>query len=340
MSAKGRPTSRNETQLDGRVRCIIESVKPQVDGGRFAAKRTIGDLVTVEADVFTDGHDAVRADLCWRYADDPQWQRTAMQALGNDRFRAVFPVDKLGRYIYTVEAWVDHLLSWRLELARRIEAEDIQSALLQGAEMIERAASRARSGDAERLREWAVKLRGDQPVKVRHRLGLDEELYEVAARYPDLALAARYERELPLLVDPVLARFSAWYEFFPRSCSPQPGKHGTFRDCISRLDYAAGMGFNVVYIPPIHPIGRVKRKGPNNTLDPGPDDVGSPWAIGSTEGGHTAVHPQLGTLNDFRYFVQQANERGRATRATRATRRPSTPSSQRARGCCCAPLSC
>jgi len=285
---------------------IVEGVKPQIDGGRFPIKRVVGQKVAVEADVFTDGHDAVRAELCWRRADDSAWQRVTMKPLGNDRFRADYPLDELGRYVYTVEGWVDHLLSWRLELARRVEAEDIASALLQGAALIDETASRAAGSDAEMLRAWATQLRGSQPPAARQRIALDEERYAVAARYPDRRLAIRAQ-QLHVIVDPPLAGFSAWYEFFPRSCAPEPGRHGTLRDCEARLKYAAQMGFDIVYVPPIHPIGQSKRKGPNNTLDPGPDAPGSPWAIGSAKGGHTAVHPQLGTLEDFRAFVRAAH---------------------------------
>ncbi len=163
--------------IEGRARVIIEGVTPQVDGGRFPIKRVVGQSVTVEADVFTDGHDAVRAELCWRRDTDKEWQRIAMKPLGNDRFRAAFPVDELGRCIYTVEAWVDHLLSWRLELARRVEAEDIASALLQGAVLIEQAAARAAESDAEMLRAWAAQLRGTQAPTARQRIALDEERF-------------------------------------------------------------------------------------------------------------------------------------------------------------------
>jgi len=291
--------------LEGRARVIIESLKPQIDGGRFPIKRVTGQSVVVEADVFTDGHDAVRAELCWRRAAEGAWQRVTMKPLGNDRFRASYPVDELGRYAYTVEAWVDHLLSWRLELARRVDAEDIASALLQGAALIDQAATRAASSDAEMLSAWAAQLRGSQAPAARQRMALDDERYAVAARYPDRGLAIRAS-ELQVMVDPPLAGFSAWYEFFPRSCAPEPGKHGTLRDCEARLRYAAEMGFDVVYVPPIHPIGQSKRKGANNTLNPSSDAPGSPWAIGSTKGGHTAVHPQLGVLEDFRAFVRAA----------------------------------
>ena len=166
MSTAARPLPA-EASLAGRVRVIIEAVEPQVDAGRFPIKRVAGQSVTVEADVFTDGHDAVRAELCWRRETEPAWRRVAMKPLGNDRFRAVFPVDELGRYVYSVEAWVDHLLSWRLELARRVEAEDIASALLQGAVLIEQAAARSAGSDAEQLSAWAAQLRGTEAARAR-----------------------------------------------------------------------------------------------------------------------------------------------------------------------------
>jgi starch synthase (maltosyl-transferring) len=181
---------------------------------------------------------------------------------------------------------------------------------VQGAALIEQAAARARPGDAEALRDWAAQLCSNEPPAARQRIALDEDRYATAARYPDRSLALRPTAELSVVVDPPLAGCSAWYEFFPRSCAKEPGKHGTFRDCEERLRYAAHMGFDVVYVPPIHPIGTVKRKGPNNTLDPGPDAPGSPWAIGSARGGHTAIHPQLGTLDDFRFFVRTARSLG------------------------------
>jgi len=222
-----------DAALEGRTRIIIESVKPQVDCGRFPIKRITGQGVLVEADVFTDGHDAVRAELCWRRAEDEKWQREAMKPLGNDRFRAQFPVDELGRYIYTVEGWVDHLLSWRLELARRVDAEDIASALLQGAALIEATAARAAGSDAALLRAWAEELRGPQAPLARQRIALDEERYAVAARYPDRSLASRHSPDLEVIVDPPLAGFGAWYEFFPRSCAPEPGRHGAMAPAMS-----------------------------------------------------------------------------------------------------------
>jgi starch synthase (maltosyl-transferring) len=233
-----------------------------------------------------------------------------MRPLGNDRWRGSFAVDAPGRYVFTVTAWVDPFLSWRHDFARRVEPDDIRIAARVGAALIEAAASRTHGDDSRRLTDWARALRdNDDPATLRT-LALDKAHAEIANRHPDRSLATTYPVEFPLQVDRERARFSSWYEMFPRSCSPEPGRHGTFRDAETRLPYIAKMGFDVLYLPPIHPIGRERRKGPNNTLTPGPDDVGSPWAIGASEGGHKAIHPALGTLDDFRRFRAAAGEHG------------------------------
>jgi starch synthase (maltosyl-transferring) len=299
-----------EPGADGRVRAAIEAITPSVDGGRFAAKRIAGDPVVVEADCFADGHDALGARLLWRRESETGWHEEPMSSLGNDRWRGSFRVDAPGRYRYTVTAWVDAFLSWRQDLARREDASDIQVAARVGAELIEAAADRATGEDRARLGEWAIALRGDRDAPALRRLGLDEALGRLAQRYPDRRFAATHPVELPLVVDRERARFGAWYEMFPRSTSPEPGRHGTFRDCEARLEYVASMGFDVLYLPPIHPIGRAQRKGPNNALASAAGDPGSPWAIGAAEGGHMAVHPQLGTLSDFRRLVAKARDHG------------------------------
>src|SRR5215470_7599659 len=292
--------------VDGMRRAVIENVRPEVDAGRFPIKRVVGETVAVEADVFADGHDAVRCVLRHRHEQQAAWRETEMQALANDVFRAEFAVDELGRYRYTILAWVDRFQSWRQEFARRIESADILLAAIIGAELVEEAASRAAATDVQALQSWAHRLRSERdPVQLK-RLGMDDALWKIAARHPDRSRASAYERELEVIVDRPLARFSAWYEFFPRSCASEPGRHGTFRDCETRLDYIAQLGFDIVYLPPIHPIGRVARKGANNALKASPQDSGSPWAIGSQEGGHMAVQPQLGTLADFRRLLASA----------------------------------
>ena len=273
-------------KLDGRQRVIIEGISPEVDAGRFAAKRTIGDMVRIEADIFTDGHDSIAAVLRYRYEDSETWIEIAMRPLVNDRWFAEFPVSQLGRYLYTVHGWVDHFLTWHRDLLKRIQADsDTPVDYMIGADLIDAAAARASKADAEWLSARAARLRsGDDPLQKRA-LAVDSALLDAMNRYPDRRFASELGRELALVVDPVRARFSSWYELFPRSTSPEAGRHGTLADCEARLPYIAAMGFNVVYLPPIHPIGVTFRKGKNNsTIAEG--DVGSPWAIGAAEGGH------------------------------------------------------
>ncbi|MBV9033203.1 MAG: alpha-1,4-glucan--maltose-1-phosphate maltosyltransferase, partial [Acidobacteriaceae bacterium] len=295
-----------------RKRVIIEGVSPEVDGGRFPAKRTVGDLVRVEADIFTDGHDSISAVLLFRHENSPDWNERPMQALVNDRWFGEFPVEQLGRYRYTIHAWVDHWETWRRDLQKRIAADtDTPVDYLIGAELIKQAGDRADSSDKQWLREQARELETKPDDKEIHQsLATNAALNETMRRYPDRRFATEMERELVLVVDPVRARFSSWYEFFPRSTSPEPGRHGTFADCEARLEYAAGMGFDVVYFPPVHPIGTKFRKGKNNSVVAEPGDWGSPWAIGAAEGGHKAIHPQLGTPEDFRRLVKRAGELG------------------------------
>jgi len=298
---------------EGRARVVIAGVRPEIDDGCFPSKRTVGEKVVVEADIFADGHDALAALLLYRHELDKEWTEVPLQPLVNDRWHGEFIVLKLGHYRYTVQAWVDRFASWRRALAKRIEAgQDITVELLIGADLIETAISRAGTEDAHKLREWVAVLRQAQQsqLSTKVQLALTEELGPLVEKYPDRQLAVSYEKELTVVVEREKARFSAWYEMFPRSCAREPGRHGTFRDCEARLPYIAGMGFEVLYLPPIHPIGRTYRKGKNNTLVAGPDDPGSPWAIGAAEGGHKAIHPQLGTLEDFRRLAAKAQEHG------------------------------
>ncbi len=296
---------------DGRRRVVIEGVSPEIDGGRFPIKRIAGETVTVEADVFADGHDVVTAVLRWRRLEAAEWHELPMLPLDNDRWSGVFPVDAVGRYAYGIEGWVDPFLTWRRDLAKRIEAgQEVSVELAVGAELLAAAAARAPDAERQRLAEWARTLAGATPITSRQALALDEEVLALVQRSPDRASATRYARELEVAVDRERARFSSWYEFFPRSVSAEPGRHGTLADCATHLPYVAEMGFDVVYLPPIHPIGTSFRKGPNNSLTPGPEDVGSPWAIGGPEGGHDAIHPALGGFEDFRRLVGRAGELG------------------------------
>ncbi len=296
---------------DGRQRVVIEGITPQVDCGRFPIKRVVGDEVHVEADAFTDGHDSIAVVLRWRPEGTSDWAETLMEPLGNDRWRASFRVVELGRTAYTVEGWIDRYGSWEQDLEKRVAADqDVSVDLRIGATLIEDAASRAAGSDGELLAAWAAELRSDAPLHVRSLRARDSELLALIRRHPDRSTATTYERELSVVVDPVRGRYSAWYELFPRSASPERGRHGTFRDVIDRLPYVSAMGFDILYLPPIHPIGRTFRKGPNNVTTAGPEDPGVPWAIGAPEGGHTSVHPDLGTQEDFRALVAAARAEG------------------------------
>ncbi|HWN42890.1 MAG TPA: alpha-1,4-glucan--maltose-1-phosphate maltosyltransferase [Thermoanaerobaculia bacterium] len=306
----------------GRQRVIIEGVEPEIDCGRFPIKRTVGERVVVEADVFTDGHDALSCLLLHRPASKTRppgkmpgkWTEVPMEALVNDRWRAEFIPSQMGRWIYTVTGWVDRFKTWRRDLKKRIDAgQDMSVDLLIGAELIRQAAERARGAkrksDARVLDSLAAGVSEGEDLAARTSLAMEDELAELMNRHAERAHAAVYGRELEVVVDRERARFSSWYEFFPRSTG-KDGGHGTFQDAAKRLEYVAEMGFDVVYLPPIHPIGRTFRKGPNNNPEGGPDDLGSPWGIGGEEGGHKEIHPELGTIEDFRRFVARAGELG------------------------------
>jgi starch synthase (maltosyl-transferring) len=291
----------------GRRRVVIEGIQPQIDAGRFPIKRTIGDVITVEADIFTDGHDQVAARLLWRHDRQRTWREVPLEPLGNDHFRARFPVDSLGRYCYTVQAWVDHFGTWRNGLVKKVEAgQDVDIDLRIGAGWVEQAADRAAGRTATLLRKAAESITGSHATsESRVAAALDPALQTLMAATPDLEHATLHDPPLDVVVDPVKARFSAWYELFPRSAG-ESGAHGTFRDVERRIPYIKELGFDVLYLPPIHPIGRTRRKGRNNQEESQPGDVGSPWGIGAAEGGHKAIHPDLGSMVDFESLVLAA----------------------------------
>jgi starch synthase (maltosyl-transferring) len=291
----------------GRSRAVIENVKPEIDCGRFPAKRTVGERMTVEADIFADGHDALLAVLLYRKDGASNWTEIPMHPLVNDRWRGTFEVDEVGDYYYALQAWVDRFESWRRGFAKKVEAgQEAALDLLAGAELVEEAAKNAAGEDSKSLSRFAAILRGDKPAAIQS--WLDDGLAELMGKYSDRRWAVTYDKELRVNVERAKARFSTWYELFPRSFASTPGAHGTLRDCIDRLPYVAGMGFDVLYLPPIHPIGNSFRKGKNNTLAASADDVGSPWAIGAKEGGHKAIHTQLGSLSDFKLLIAEAKK--------------------------------
>lgn len=297
---------------DGRVRVVIENVAPQIDCGRFPAKRTIGESIAVEADVFADGHDAVACVVKHRAVGAAAWQQAPMAPLGNDRWRAEFRVTRIGRHEFTVAGWVDHMETWRRDLLKRHEAgQGLAVDFERGAQLARELATRAAPLEARRLEKWAVALtESTHDETERVALAQSEIVRQIARHHPDPALVREHGPPLAVEVDRERARFSTWYELFPRSTARAGGKHGTFADVIARLPYVASMGFDVLYLPPIHPIGLAHRKGPNNRATAAPDDPGSPWAIGAKEGGHKSIHPRLGTPEDFRRLVARAGELG------------------------------
>jgi starch synthase (maltosyl-transferring) len=278
------------TASDGRKRVVIENVTPRVDDGRFPVKRVVGDTLTVGVDAFADGHDEIRVVLRWCGPGTDEWSETEMEPLGNDAWRASFQVQTVGRYEYSVSAWVDRFRTWQHDLKKRVDAgQDVTVDLQIGAEI---AASSLPNAPATLTVEKVL-----EPVFI-----------EEVERQPDRTLETQSDT-YAVVVDPERARFSAWYELFPRSASPDPDRHGSFKDVVERLDYVKQLGFDVLYMPPISPIGRQFRKGPNNRASEDTSDPGVPWAIGGPEGGHDAVHPELGTLSDFAKLVAEASKR-------------------------------
>jgi len=349
--------------VHGRRRVVIEDVNPQVDAGRYPLRRILGDELNVTAAIFADGKDELAARLMYRHSSDSRWRIVPLLADGNDLWSCAFHLDKLGAWRFTIQGWVDHFATWAKDLKKRIAAQstpasadaastseikpefgveigsnpaaqDVALALRTGARLVHEAALRARRNDAKRLREIAENFEKlAEENRSTYDDPCDEALMELVARYPDLANATELETELPIWVDRERARFSAWYELFPRSSSPVAGQHGSFRDVEKQLPEIAAMGFDVLYMPPIHPIGRAFRKGPNNSTEAPEGAPGSPWAIGDREaevstpvskkagkktspnqsedhGGHKSIHPQLGAFADFDSLVNSAKQHG------------------------------
>ncbi len=293
-------------------RAWIENVEPSVDGGRHPVKRTVGEKVSVAADVFADGHDQLKAVVRYRHAEQRDWQEAPMEQGASDRWWGSFPVECLGSHHYTVEAWIDRFGSWRHELEKKVGAGlEVVSELLEGAELVKEAAGRASGPDKAWLETQAAALADtatSEPERIE--LALAPELTTMAGRYPDRSASTAADAVLDVVAVRERARVGAWYEAFPRSYGPDPETSGSLRDAERDLPRIAKMGFDVLYLPPIHPIGYTARKGPNNTVLATPESPGSPWAIGSEDGGHTAIHPQLGTEEDFAHFLDAARRQG------------------------------
>lgn len=296
----------------GAARVVIDHVSPAVGGGALPVKRPLGDALAVTAHVIADGHDHLDVVLAYRREGARRWQETAMSDLGNDEFAGSFLPEEIGFYEYRVVSWADPFRNWHLGFVKKSDAGDpkIGVELEIGAELVEQAASRAKGDDAMQLEGWAHFLRDhSRDLMQKVQLARETAFYEKVRAYPDRSLQTEGET-CRLLVEREKAYFSTWYEFFPRSCADDATRHGTFRDAEKRFPEIARMGFDVVYFPPIHPIGRKFRKGRNNALEATDGDLGSPWAIGSDEGGHKAIHPELGTLDDFKHLIDEAGRHG------------------------------
>ena len=300
---------------NGRRRVIIEHVRPEIEDGLFAAKRVEGEDFVVRADIFTDGHDQIQARLLFRPRGSEQWTIHPMRPLPNDLWEARVSPEDTGEYEYTLEAWVDHFGTLLHGMRKKLGAgQDISVDLLSAAILLRTVAARAK--DANRSNQEALLLKTaaelaqiPEPLEALTFLEQDDVLQTIRA-CPDQELITRHPRVLHLHVERKRALYSTWYELFPRSWSQRPDRHGTLHDTIRLLPEISRMGFDVLYFPPIHPIGRVNRKGKNNSASAQPGEPGSPWAIGAEEGGHTALHPDLGTWEDFAALVSQARSHG------------------------------
>jgi len=291
---------------------LIEAVSPRLDDGRYPIKREVGDVLEVSADIYKDGHDSLAAVLLYRDASASRWREVPMTAVdGNDRWAGRVRLERVGRTVYTLEAWPDLFATWRSDLAKKRGAgQSVTVELVEGRALIDAARQRADTADADRLRRILADADAAADDDERADLLSSPALLQIMSRWPDRSQAVRYGQELEVVVDRVIARFAAWYEMMARSQGTDPTRSATFDDCIRRLPEIQAMGFDVLYLLPIHPIGRVHRKGPDNSLTAGPDDPGSPYAVGSPEGGHRAVHPDLGTLADFHRLVAACRRHG------------------------------
>ena len=293
---------------------VIENFYPSLEGGRHPVKRVIGEPMEVSCDIFKDGHDVMSAVLRWRLAGTRRWFEAPMHHVDNDRWSAVCQFEKAGRWEYAVEAWGDTFRSWKKTFAVRVSAldPDVPVEAREGARLLTDAAKLARAAGATaaatQMEECAELL---TTVPAADILGVlqSDEMQSLMDQFPDRSLST-VSSTMRVIVEREAARFSAWYEFFPRGAEGRSDKHSTFRDCLGRLDHAANLGFDVIYFPPIHPIGITARKGKNNTLTANADDVGSPWAIGGPAGGHRSIEPALGTEKDFVWLIGEAKKRG------------------------------
>ena len=291
-------------------RCVVERISPEIDGGRFAVKAIVGDIIPVEADVLADGHDILAAHLCYRHESEKTWQHAPMQDLGNDRWGATFKVEKQGNYSFTIEAWVDHIATWQHEVEAKVkDGQHLVVEMMTGRDLLNNMAKTADKADKTAIIDAAKAMTDPKRYDEAIRIAMGHQMHSWIVKYPDKANSFLHP-ERSLYVDREKARFSAWYSMFPRSAAREIGKHGTFADVEKLLPRIAEMGFDVLYLPPVHPIGTAHRKGKNNSVNCKPDEPGVPYGIGSAEGGHTAIHSELGTLRDFKHLIAECEKLG------------------------------
>lgn len=292
-------------ELKGQSRVIIENVQPQVDHGRYPAKRSVGENVIVTADIFGDGHDHIRAHLLFRKEGEKKWSAKELIHQGNDVWLASFDIHEKGTYFFTVQAWIDHLETWYDGFRKKADAKvDVHVELREGADLLRKLPSQSKE-----IKDVASVLDKPHNYAEAVALVLSQRFADIVHHHPLISFETKYDRELRVVAEHKKANFSSWYELFPRSASLQ-GTHGTFRDVIKLLPRIQQMGFDVLYLPPIHPIGKENRKGKNNNVRSAPGEPGSPWAIGSDEGGHKSILAELGTLDDYKALIKEAKQHG------------------------------
>ena len=287
----------------GQQRVVVERVTPELDGGRYAIKAIVGEYIAVEADIVVDGHDLVTARLCYKHEADKNWQEVLMSPTFNNRWIGHFQVEKQGNYQYTIESWVDHIATWQHEVEAKVhDGQRLKVELMQGVLFLKDMAKKAKGDDKKALQEAAKIMADEKHYDEAIQLAMSEQMKNWSIQYPERQHPFRY-KALNVWVDREKAGFSSWYSMFPRSAAREEGKHGTFKDVEALLPRISSMGFDVLYIPPIHPIGKTHRKGKNNSVTCLEEEPGVPYGIGAEDGGHTAIHSELGTLEDFKHLV-------------------------------------
>ncbi|MFW5774307.1 MAG: maltotransferase domain-containing protein, partial [Tangfeifania sp.] len=296
--------------MNGQQRVFIENIQPQVNCGDFPVKRVIGDNISVTADIYCDSHDVLSAEVLHKFQDDKVWEATEMEFVINDEWKAEFPLSSIGSYFFTVRAWVDHFKSWHRDILKKIAAGvDIEVDLQIGANLIQEVLdehTNMAEQDAAFLQKVKEDFNSDELTEKKISPILDKKLYRTMVKHPVKNHITNVEKQYEITVDRMRANFSSWYEVFPRSLNPYGHKHGTFKDVINFLPYVSEMGFDVLYLPPIHPIGETNRKGKNNSVTAKPGEPGSPWAIGNKDGGHKSIHPELGMMEEFQDLIRKA----------------------------------